>query len=489
MKKIIALLLSLIMAFSVSAIALGEEAAQAEASYANFGEHLQAFLSKLNAVENDIYLTAQANDQLYQVLAGTNEDGVVNIMVGNNNQPLGTLQIDKEAAYLTYQGSSMAIRFDTVQNFITNLPEKLNGYLKNMGIDVQQIIADVQQLAVPLQNLATKLAPAIVTTEEDGVMTMTLNNEALGDLLVEGISEFLNDATIAEIYGHYAPMFNGPAFEEIIAAWNQNSDQVKQLAQMLQFQLTFNKTTQEFSVTCSFTVAEDQYFKADYNGTFEDRTMVINGTVALKTNDMDMSYVISEKVEKNSLWLDIPTSITAQETIYMNGTEFGTIDVIFELDDFGTPKQFKISANIQGQDVLISYADSEFVMTVGTQEVLYAAYKDGVFTLRTNAGQMALTAREFESDANHVIYEVKFSQYGTERTAYATCQILENEGKEYFEMLLTSEGQLGAVVQLRQTEKQAFPLIKDDPALNWITEEQLNGLLDSYVAQLLSNFR
>ena len=44
----------------------------------------------------------------------------------------------------------------------------------------------------------------------------------------------------------------------------------------------------------------------------------------------------------------------------------------------------------------------------------------------------------------------------------------------------------GILAQLRQTEKQAFPLLKDDAQLNWITEEQLNSMLDNYVSMALS---
>ena len=42
------------------------------------------------------------------------------------------------------------------------------------------------------------------------------------------------------------------------------------------------------------------------------------------------------------------------------------------------------------------------------------------------------------------------------------------------------------VAQVLQTEKQAFSLLKDQETLNWITEDQLNGLLDTVIASIVA---
>ena len=45
---------------------------------------------------------------------------------------------------------------------------------------------------------------------------------------------------------------------------------------------------------------------------------------------------------------------------------------------------------------------------------------------------------------------------------------------------------IGIIAQIMQTEKQAFSLLKDQETLNWITEEQLNSLLDSVIASIVA---
>ena len=126
------------MMLSVSAVSLGE-AAPEQVSYSSFMEHLNAFLSGLDLQAKDVYMVESAQGQSYQMLIGQNESGTINLMVGENDEEIATLQIDNEAAYLKYQGSTMAIKFETIKDFFENLPNKLLSYLKTLGIDPEKI--------------------------------------------------------------------------------------------------------------------------------------------------------------------------------------------------------------------------------------------------------------------------------------------------------------------------------------------------------------
>ena len=122
MKKILALVLALAMTLSMSAVSFAEPAEAV--TYSNFSEHLMAFLNGLDLQEKDLYLAANVQDQTYQLLVGMNDEGVINVMAGQDQQEIGTLQVDNEAAYLSYQGSIMGLKAETIQNFINNLPQK-----------------------------------------------------------------------------------------------------------------------------------------------------------------------------------------------------------------------------------------------------------------------------------------------------------------------------------------------------------------------------
>ena len=195
MKKFIALMLSVMMVLSISAVSLAEaaEAYEPEVQYTTFAEHLSAFLNNVNLQEKD----------------------------------LGTLQIDSEAAYLSYQGSNMALRFDTVQSFIQNLPQKLMGYLQQFGIDPQQLMADFQTLAALSQKLADKIAPSFQQTVDGDVTTITLDAESYANLYAEAIDELMADASFQDILARYLPLF-GTQFdaEQYAASWQQSRDQV-----------------------------------------------------------------------------------------------------------------------------------------------------------------------------------------------------------------------------------------------------------------------
>ena len=95
MKKILAMLLAVTMMLSVSAVAFGEAAEAAEpVQYSTFEEHLEAFMSNLNLQEKDLYMVASANDQTYQLLIGQDDNGVINMMAGQDNQIIGNAQFD-----------------------------------------------------------------------------------------------------------------------------------------------------------------------------------------------------------------------------------------------------------------------------------------------------------------------------------------------------------------------------------------------------------
>ena len=122
MKKILALVLALAMTLSMSAVSFAEPAEAV--TYSNFSEHLMAFLNGLNLQEKDLYLAANVQDQTYQLLVGMNDEGVINVMAGQDQQEIGTLQVDDEAAYLSYQAASWASRPRRSRTSSTTCPRR-----------------------------------------------------------------------------------------------------------------------------------------------------------------------------------------------------------------------------------------------------------------------------------------------------------------------------------------------------------------------------
>ena len=119
------------------------------------------------------------------------------------------------------------------------------------------------------------------------------------------------------------------------------------------------------------------------------------------------------------------------------------------------------------------------------QEMMFVQYKDEEATVRV--GGLEMTAKKTEEDADHMVYEVNMTSNGQTMTMYATCTIAQDDtGAEFLQMDAKSGEEVVVIAQVLQTEKQAFPLLKDDAATNWITEDQLNGLLDTLFQTALS---
>ncbi len=485
MKKILAVILALMMTLSVSAASLGEAAEAYE--YNSFVEHLNAFLSGIKLQEKDLYFAAAAGEQTYNLLVGMNENGVVNVMAGQNQQEIGTLQIDNEAAYLEYNGSSMALRFDTVQSFIQNLPQKLLGYVKQLGIDPQQLMTDVQTLAALGQKFMEKIMPAVQQTQEGDVITITLDSENYANLYAEAIDELLADASFQDILARYLPLFGAQAdAEQISAGWQSVREQIVELVKTWKLTATVNQATGEITMNADFSMPENSKMLLEANGLVTDKVTNINYVVTMTSADTEiMKYEITANMEKTSAWIDYPTKVSEHVALYQNGQEAMTMDINFAMSDFGMPESFLMTMAQAGQEIVrMQYADGAFAMYSQGQEVVFIQYKDDVFTLRAPNGEMTL--RKSEEDADHITYELTLNQYGTTNVAYITCSILKDDnGAEYLQLDAKSGDVTGLISQMIQTEKQAFSLIKDQEALNWITEDQLNGLLDQSFAALM----
>ena len=496
MKKITALLLALLMALSVTAVSFGEAAEAVEpAQYANFEEHLQAFLSGLNLVENDLYVISNAGDQMYQLLVGTDENGVVNLMAGQNDEVLGIVQVDGEAAYLSSQGSTMAVRFDTVQSFIQNLPQKLLGYLSQLGIDPQKVMADIQTAGALLQKFAMKLMPALQQSGEAPEMIITLDSEAFGNLLGEAIDELLADESFGALVQSYAPLFGAQIdASQLQAVWQQNRDQVVAAAKLLQAQLTVNQETGDFSASASMEMSEEQGMTLDVTGKATDRAMSYDAVMVMKDHGDVIRNEISQTQEKTSFWLDIPTKFTQHQVSYQNDQEIASYDIALELNDLGMPVSFLMTMNQEGKEIVrLQYADGAFAAYVQGMELLYVEYKDEVFTLRavnpSNGQTIMLVARYTENDADHMVLEETVTINDTTVVGNAIYEILDNEGTEYLQVTFTTNGETAMIAQLQQTEKQPFELLKDSEGVNWITEDQLNGLVDQLFGQIVANLQ
>ncbi len=488
MKKFLALMLSVMMVLSISTVTLAEaaEAYEPEVQYTTFSEHLNAFLNNVNLQEKDLYLAAAAGEQTYQLLVGMNENGVINLMAGQDQQEIGTLQIDSEAAYLSYQGSNMALRFDTVQSFIQNLPQKLMGYLQQFGIDPQQLMADFQTLAALAQKLADKIAPSFQQTVDGDVTTITLDAESYANLYAEAIDEIMADAAFQDILARYLLLF-GTQYdaEQYAASWQQSRDQVIEVIKNWRIVATVNQSSGEFTMNADLAMPENAKILLDMNGKATDAATEVNYVMTAQNGEEEMKYEIAANFEKTSFWLDYPNKGTEHVVLSQNGQEVMTMDCSFELSDFGTPNSFLMTMVQAGQEMMrIEYADATFVVYVQGQEMLFAQYKDGVFTLRAQDSEM--TVRKCEEDADHITFELTLTQYGTTNTGYITCSILQDQnGAEYLQMDAKSGDTTSLIAQLQQTEKQAFSLIKDQETLNWITEDQLNILVDQAFASVM----
>jgi len=485
MKRILAILLALMM-LSVSAVSLGE-AAPEQVSYSSFMEHLNAFLSSLDLQAKDVYMVESAQGQSYQMLIGQNESGTINLMVGENDEEIATLQIDNEAAYLKYQGSTMAIKFETIKDFFENLPNKLLSYLKTLGIDPEKIPEDFQTLMGLYAKMMQKIMPALEQEVNGDVVTIKLNGEKYGPLYAEAIEELMADASFQDIMGRYLPVFGAQYdAEQFNSIWGSIRDQMIELMKSWQMQMTVNQATGEVTMNGDFSMPEEAKMLFNVSVNTSDNGLKLDANVAVNTGDDEIKYEMAMNLEKNSFWLDFPNKGAEHVVMSQNGQEIMTMDASFELNDFGMPVSGQAVMTQQGQEIMrMQYADNTYVVYAQGQEMLFVQYKDEEATVRV--GGLEMTAKKTEEDADHMVYEVNMTSNGQTMTMYATCTIAQDDtGAEFLQMDAKSGEEVVMIAQVLQTEKQAFPLLKDDAATNWITEDQLNGLLDTLFQTALS---
>ena len=495
MKKILAMLLAVTMMLSVSAVAFGEAAEAAEpVQYSTFEEHLEAFMSNLNLQEKDLYMVASANDQTYQLLIGQDDNGVINMMAGQDNQIIGNAQFDSEAAYLKYQDSIMAIQYATVQSFIQNLPDKLMGYLKAMGIDPQQIMADVQTLMVVGQKMMEKIQPAYKQSVEGSVVTITLDGELYGELYAQALEEALADPAFQAILARYIPMFGGQYDpDQVSSAWQSVRPQIVEITKTWVMVFTIDQSSGEMTMKADCGLPENAKMTMDFVANTANNAMNLNGNMVLTSGEQEIKYEKAMNLEKNSFWLDFPNKGTTHVVMYQNGQESVAMDMAYELNDAAIPQTILVTMSQQGREMVrMQYADSTFAAYAQGQEMLYCQYKDKVLTMRAQGSEIVL--RETENDADHMVYEMAMTSSGHTMTAYITYTIaVDGAGAEFLQLDVQSEGNTELIAQVLQTEKQAFSLLKDEEAINWITEDQLDSLLDNAVqsamSQIMSQFR
>ena len=485
MKKALALFLALMLACTVSFACFAEAAEVQEAQYTSFTEHLQAFLAGINLQEKDLYLAEQNGENTAQLLVGLSDDGTINLMAGQNDQVIGTLQFNNEAAYLSYQGSVMGIKLETIQNFISALPQKLLGLLKNLGLDPEQLTADFQTLAGLGQKLITKIMPAIQQSVDGDVITITLDSESYAQLYAEAIDELIADASFQEIVGRYAPVFGAQVdLEQLPAGWQSIREQVVAVMKTLEIKLTINQSSGAFTFEMGLTPDEASKLACTGSGLMSAKGTDINMEMTMISNDQDIRVGVTQHMEMGG-FTQVPTKLTQHEVVTVNGQSM-TMDMDYEANMLGMPESVLVTMAQEGQEMMrIQYADSTFTVNMQGQEMLFVQYKDNVLTARVNG--MEIVARETENDADHMTYEIAVTANGTTQTVNVIYSILDNEGEEYLDIKAVQGEQTLMTCQLLKAEKQAFPLLKDDANLNMITEEQLDSLFNSLVAQLMGS--
>ncbi len=480
-------MLALVMVFSISAVSFGEAA---PVQYSSFEEHLDAFMDSLDLQKNDVFMAASMNEQTYQLLVGQDDNGVVNIMAGQNGEPVGCLQIDSEAAYLSYQNSIMAIQFATIKSFLDNLPQKLLGYLQALGIDPQQIMADLQTLMALGQKFTPKLMSAYKQSVEGNVMTMTLDAEAYANLYAEAVDELLADPALQDILARYIPMFGGQYDpDQVASAWQSVRGQMIDVMKNWQMVMTLDQSTGEMTIKADMPMPENIKMVMDFIVKTTDNAVNVSGNWAMTNGEQEYKYELAMNLEKDSFWLNFPNKGTCRFVLSQNGQEFAAMDSSFVLSEFGIPESILVTMSQQGQEIVrLQYADSTFVAYAQGQEMIFAQYKDNVFTFRAPNGEIVV--RQTENDADHLVYEATVTSNGNTTTMYVTYTIaLDENGAEFLQYDAKAGEQVGIIAQVMQTEKQAFSLLKDEEGINWITEDQLNSLLDQAVSSLLAQFQ
>ena len=460
MKKLIALLLALVM-LSVTAVSLGETVEEDA-----FEKHLNAFLSSLDLQNKDLTLAATQQDTLLRLVLGMNDEGTLNLMFAQNGEPQGSLQFDQEALYLTQNGSTMAVRMETLQNFFSQLPQKVLGLLAQMGVDFEKISADLQTAVGLLQQFAAKLAPAIQQGGEAPEMILSLDSEAFGTLLGEAIDALLADESFAKLVQDYAPLFGAQAdLEQLRASWQENKDAVVAVAQTLKAQVTVNSEAGDFNATCSWDPKPGLRFSADFIGKMADRAMIVEGVMIAANGQDEYRIEMSETMEKTSFLLNIPTKVTQHVVMTGNGEEIVKQDMSLVLSEAGNLESFQM----------------------GEQEMLYIQYQTANELLLVRVAGTQITFGLAESDANHKTYVATINQGEQEMKVFFTCAILEEEGQEYLRFTVTSGEQTLLAMEVVQVEKIEFPALKDDETVNWITEEMLDQLFLQMVGQALGS--
>ncbi|MBQ7487923.1 MAG: hypothetical protein IJT77_10565, partial [Clostridia bacterium] len=384
----------------------------------------------------------------------------------------------------------MALRFDTVQSFINNLPQKVLGYLQQFGIDPQQLMADFQTLAALAEKLADKIQPSFQQSVDGDVVTITLDAETYSILYAEALDELLADASFQDILARYLPLL-GATYdqEQINAVWQSSREQLIEMIKTWKMTMTVNQSTGEFNLNADLNMPQNAKMLMDVNGKKTEEAFNLNCVATVQSGEQEIKYELAANLEKTSLWLEYPNKGSEHVVLYQNGQEAMTMDMSFVMSDFGMPESFLMTMAQAGQEVArIQYADNTFVMYAQGQEMVFIQFKDGVFTMRAQGSEM--TVRQSEEDVDHITFELTLTQYGNTNVAYITCSILDDgNGAEYLQIDGKSGDTTAFIAQLQQTEKQAFSLIKDQEALNWITEDQLNGLLDQAIASLMQQIQ
>ena len=476
MKKITALLLAMMMVLSLATVSLGEAA-----EYSNFMEHYKAFLNGLDLQKNDVYFVGQMQDETYHLLIGANDEGTVNVMAAKGDEAPYTLQLDDSNIYLNFNGSTMAVSMETISSFISNLPQRVLGYLKMMGIDPDQIMADIQTLAGLAYQALAKVMPAVEQTTEGSVVTIKLNSEAFANGMAEAIDGLLANENFNEIVSRYAAMFGAQFSPD---AWPQAREQVIALLSQLQYEMVLNMETGDYTMKAGLDMGEALGFAMDLSGKAGADGMTMNGSMTVKNGENSIREDINCEAQTG---YGLPKLVRAHIDLYQNDQAVASMDEEISMDPF----KALFSMSMQGQEAIrIEYHDlTADVLVMGT-EIMHAELKaDGVEIRITNpqdGQQMNLSAKLTENSADRMVVEEKIEIGGQTRTGYIVYEILEDNGVEYLNVTGTVEDQTIMIYQIQQTEKQAFAALKDDENVNWVTEDQLNQLFDQAFSTLVS---
>ncbi len=432
MKKLLALLLALVMAFSV--VCAGAEESELDAKLNEF------FVNLINLNDHDVSMTMNYQGQAFNVKVGQTEKGFNALL-----DPLGGLMVGQDAAYLNFGGNTMAVKYETVTNVFKTMFSSAQASGGLSGLDFEKLSNAVMVLVSRSFGFIGGAMQAVNTEAIEGGTRMTFNAEAL----VNAINGFMDSLAadesaknaINDLTGVLGMVGLQMDADQLFAAWDANKEMIGQLIKSLEItvdMLEDGKYEATVLIHAEPVVKILSVGSADAaTGAFENTT-----TVAAEGEEPIMTAVLSFKDGVTEVNVSAPNMLLSEKIV----------------TDAEKLISFDYNLNASGMAVEMHYTDDKF---------------SGSF------GELSFTCEAVAKEATREVFQVTLNNAGTEISGQVVIALEEN--------VLTVSSDLEGMafdVSLAAVEKGEYPDYAADENLQWVDENMLMSLFSSSMSMI-----